>query len=348
MNNIISKVKDTIKNHKLFFRENYLMLMVSGGSDSVALCYIVDQLIKDNKKFAIMHLNHKIRKEAEDDACFVKNLAKYFNVDFYLYEKNLKNLSSKYGENLEALGHKYRYSHANDAIDKWSKKHNINKSKILLCSAHTADDRIENFYMRSIVGTGPGGLKSIDYKNNNCIRPLLDIEKKDLQKFLNTLDGTYRDNNDLLWHEDRTNNDTDRFRAYVRHKIIPSAKKQNPGLSKNLINTMNLIADENKFLENLANKIQDKHIQFKKDSFKILPGFYKEDVVLKRRVLYNALHRIFDENIRVESKSIYSILKACSMSNYTDNIQCNYAIHSNKTGVLVEPMHSYRKRRNRI
>ena len=25
-----------------------------------------------------------------------------------------------------------------------------------IVTAHTADDRVENFYMRSIVGTGPG------------------------------------------------------------------------------------------------------------------------------------------------------------------------------------------------
>ena len=47
--------------------------------------------------------------------------------------------------------------------------------------------------MRSIVGTGPGGFAGINYKNENVIRPLLDISKEELIQYINDLSDKYQD-----------------------------------------------------------------------------------------------------------------------------------------------------------
>lgn len=60
------------------------------------------------------------------------------------------------------------------------------------------DDRIENFYMRSIVGTGPGGFAGIAYKNDNVIRPLLDVSKQDIKEYLKALESPYKDAQDKI------------------------------------------------------------------------------------------------------------------------------------------------------
>lgn len=72
--NALEIAKSTIKKKHLFSNSNYLLLMVSGGSDSVALAYIINEL-SHKKKFAIMHLNHQLRSDANEDADFVKDLA---------------------------------------------------------------------------------------------------------------------------------------------------------------------------------------------------------------------------------------------------------------------------------
>lgn len=125
-------------------------------------------------------------------------------------------------------------------------------------------------------------------------------------------------------------------------------KEQNANMPYNLLNSMNLIADEDAFMQEFVKKILDLDIDFKNKSFMILPSFYKNHIVLKKRAIYTALKQIFNEDVRIESKSIESILKACETNNYTDNIQCNYAVHSNKKGVLVQPMQDYRRSRNRL
>lgn len=339
--------KKTIITRNLFDKNSYLMLMVSGGSDSVSLCYIINSLL-GNEKFAIMHLNHNLRKEAKSDEKFVKDLSWYFNVPYFSFSENIEKIAKNNNENIEACAHKIRYKLANKACEQWIKQANIKRTNVLLCTAHSADDRIENFYMRSIVGTGPGGFSSLSYKNNNVIRPLLDIPKESLINYLKNLDEAFEDEDGNRWHEDKTNLDTDKFRAYVRHNIIPLAKHQNPNIINNLCNSMNLIADESEYIESQVSEITKKYIQFNNKSFFINPDFKNENIVLKRRAIYNALLEVFDENIRIETKSIISIMQASEQSNYTDNIQENYSVHSNKNGVLVQPMENYRKSRNRI
>lgn len=73
---ILDKAKKTIKHRKLFNKKSYLMLMVSGGSDSVALCYLISACKIVNNNFAIIHLDHELRDNSSDDAEFVSGLAR--------------------------------------------------------------------------------------------------------------------------------------------------------------------------------------------------------------------------------------------------------------------------------
>lgn len=333
-------VKATIKRNKLLKNTDHVILMVSGGSDSVALTYIMNQLFPN--KLAIMHLNHNLRAEAEDDAMFVESLASHLKIPFYVYSENVAEVAKQNHQNIEACGRELRYKYANETASK------INKKNVKICTAHTADDRIENFYMRSIIGTGPGGFASMSYSNENIIRPLLDLPKEKLLDFIKSYPDAYKDSSGNFWHEDKTNEDTDRFRSYVRHEIIPLAKRQNPQMLTNLTNSMNLIADESDFIEEKVSELMTEHFKFEDESFLIRPGFKNENIALKRRAIYNALLRVFPKGTRLETKSISSILKASEQSNFTDNIQENYSVHSNKNGVFVQPMKKYRESRNRL
>lgn len=110
------KCKKTIEEQSLFDDTNYLLLMVSGGCDSIALCYLIDEIQNHNKQFAIMHLNHGIRKDALEDEQFVKDIAKHFGVEVFSYKEDLPKMAKTFNENVEALGHKLRYLYANDAV----------------------------------------------------------------------------------------------------------------------------------------------------------------------------------------------------------------------------------------
>ena len=151
------------------------------------------------------------------------------------------------------MARRERYLAANEALRSMCQHEGRPLSEARIFTAHTADDRIENFYMRSIVGTGPGGFRSMLYRNGPVVRPLLDLTRDELRDYLSAREAAgetvVRDESGALWREDATNAHTDRFRAYVRHKIVPVAKEWNSALPEVLTRSMNLIADEDDMLQ---------------------------------------------------------------------------------------------------
>lgn len=228
-----------------------------------------------------------------------------------------------------------------------------------IVTAHTQDDRVENFYMRSIVGTGPGGFRSMLYANGPVVRPLLDVSRRALRDFINDIpvNEAVVDEEGNRWREDATNAHTDRFRAFVRHEIIPKAKERNGQLLDTLCRTMNLIADEDDFLDSLASEAAESNLEWiggdgegSFDGCRLLPAFGAVARPLQRRVVMAVLEAFIGNEGRIESASIEAILsafdeKGAPISGFVTNVQGNLAVSANKQGVLVEPMAVFRARR---
>ena len=85
------------------------------------------------------------------------------------------------GENVEAVARRERYLAANEALESLCRHAAAPLADGRIVTAHTADDRVESFYMRSIVGTGPGGFRAMRYRNGPVVRPLLDASRDDLR-----------------------------------------------------------------------------------------------------------------------------------------------------------------------
>ena len=142
------------------------------------------------------------------------------------------------------------------------------------------------------------------------------------------------------------------FRAFVRHEIVPVARQRNTALLDTLTRTMNLIADEDDFMDALA---QDSFAEFTEwadaQTCRLAPAFASAALPLKRRVIIKVLQGVLGEDARIETASVNAILSAFEgevpKSGYSTNIQGNLAVSANKCGVLIEPMSAYRHRRGR-
>ncbi len=272
LDGIERKALETIELHGLADGETAVLLMVSGGSDSTALAYVCESLHRKGKLglCGIVHVNHHLRGgESDGDAEFVSALAHLLGMPFYSYDVNVADEAHKSGKNVEAVGRQQRYLAAHEALEQLCLRAGCPVRDGRIFTAHTVDDRIENFYMRSIVGTGPGGFRAMRYRNNAIARPLLDIGREELRDYIrerarraeekgekarehdaarSESARVVRDEGGALWREDATNAHTDRFRAYVRHRMVPVAKEWNPRFAETLARTMNLIADEDDYL----------------------------------------------------------------------------------------------------
>lgn len=365
------RVVRTIRERDMASAETPVLLMVSGGSDSTALAYLAAQLHDEQVigTLAMLHVNHGLRGEASDgDAEFVRRLAEGLDIPFFLCEIDVAGIVERTGENMEAVARHERYLAAQEALKSLCLNFDAPISSGRIFTAHTQDDRVENFYMRSIVGTGPGGFRSMRYENGPVERPCLDASRQDLRDYLaqRALEAdaggdvvVVRDESGALWREDATNAHTDRFRAYVRHEIVLRAKERNPQLLDVLCRTMNLIADEDDMLEAQAQTIietqvtwigalDDGDVDYEAGCL-IAPAFAEHPVPLQRRVIDTVLQLVLGPEARVETASIETVAggfaEGAPISGYTGNIQGDLAISANKTGLRIEPMAAYRSRR---
>lgn len=278
---VMRSLRNTLHSRGLAGPENPVLLMVSGGSDSTALAYACADLRDAGElgPLAMLHVNHKLRgADADEDARFVAELALLLGIPLFSCEVDVGAMARSEGGNVEAVARRERYLAANEALASLCFHEGYPLSDGRIFTAHSADDRIETFYMRSIVGTGPGGFRSMLYRNGPVCRPLLDAGRDELRGFLHdrcaqgmpmvrtavSLAGSSENGTDLagtaLWREDATNAHTDRFRSFVRHQIVPKAKERNPQLAETLVRSMNLIADEDDMLESMVDGLQSRHV----------------------------------------------------------------------------------------
>ncbi|MEG0323290.1 MAG: tRNA lysidine(34) synthetase TilS [Raoultibacter sp.] len=365
---LIEQINLTIDQRELALPETPVLLMVSGGSDSTALAYLARELQDAGRigLVAMLHVNHQLRGEdADADQVFVTKLAELLNIPLFSCEIDIASEARRTGENVEALARHERYLAANEALESLCMHSAAPLSEGRIFTAHTQDDRAENFYMRSIVGTGPGGFRSMLYRNGPVVRPLLDVSREDLRAYIEARaqgdKPVMRDEEGCLWREDATNAHTDRFRAFVRHEMVARAKERNPQVLDTLCRTMNLIADEDDMLEEQTTCLVERFVEWLVSADElgvdygagcvIAPEFGKEPLPLQRRACMQLLQLMLGSDARVETASIERVLAGFAeggpVSGYTNNIQGDLAISANKNGVRIEPMAAYRARRKK-
>lgn len=356
---MLETIERTITERQLFNPASPVLLMLSGGSDSTALAYIMRDLHDRGLvgPLACLHVNHKLRgDDAEADQAFVATLAEALDIPCFCCEVDVALLARESGGNVEAIGRQERYLAAHEALESHCFHTAMPIMEGRIVTAHTQDDRVENFYMRSIKGTGPGGFRSMLYQNGPVVRPLLDVSREALRAYIEERakeGGTVvRNAEGALWCEDATNAHTDRFRSYVRHTIVPAAQEQNPHLLDTLCRTMNLIADEDDFMEALTESEMLAHVETDEDFSLLLPSFGQLALPIKRRAVRRILEAMIGAEGRVESAAIDAVLQAFDhngspIGGYVVNIQGDLAVSANKQGVLIEPMARFRARRKR-
>jgi NADPH-dependent glutamate synthase beta subunit-like oxidoreductase len=119
---------------------------------------------------------------------------------------------------VEAVAREERYRLADAELDRICCELGVDAEQGVICTAHTLDDRIETFFMRTLVGTGPAGLRSIPRERGRIRRPLLDAGREELREWLRERHLGQPDSE--LWREDATNDDGSNFRSRVRHELL--------------------------------------------------------------------------------------------------------------------------------
>ena len=209
----------------MFDRSQKYLVALSGGADSVALLLVLKAL---DINIEAVTCNFKLRGEEsnrDEDFCIRLCLRKKIKLhkahfDTIAYAKLHK-------VSIEMAARDLRYSYFENLRAAIKAK--------AICVAHHKDDNIETVLMNIVRGTGLHGLKGIMPKNENVIRPLLNVNRKDIEDFLHEQKQDYV--------TDSTNLKNDILRNKIRLDLLPLMETIYPSARENINQMSNYIKE---------------------------------------------------------------------------------------------------------
>ena len=292
-----------------------VILMVSGGADSMALLHMAVTESLDlgdgaglariaKERLHVLHVNHLLRgDDADADQHFVQETCNSLGVPCTALRMDVAKLAQERDGNVEDVGRRVRYDAARELAQKLCTEQGVSRQKAKILTAHTADDRAETFMMNVMRGSGMSGLASIPRHRGLIYRPLLDYTHDQLKDWLKA--------RDLDWHEDATNTDTHYLRAYMRHNVLPLLKARNPMLVQTVCKIADLMADEDDYLEGKAARKLRQITLRKSESSLVLDALKlsSTDVVIARRVVRIVARQLIPE-AWLEFRHVDAVLEA--------------------------------------
>ena len=222
---------------------NKVLAGVSGGADSVCLLFVLLEYKKQVPfELAVVHVNHGIREDAGDDAEFVKNLCGQVGVDFYLKQVNVRELADREKHSMEEAARILRYQAFQEAAEE------LDMDRIAV--AHNGNDRAETMLFHLFRGSGIKGLASILPVRGQIIRPLMCLERSEIEEYLA--------GRGISYCTDSTNGEDSYTRNRIRHHILPLAEQQvSPRAVAHMCRTADTLAELEEYLEKQAAKARE-------------------------------------------------------------------------------------------
>ena len=226
---LVDEVRETLRP----FAGSKFVVAVSGGLDSVALLDLLLHVRDDLRlKLVVAHADHGLRPRASaKDATFVRQLAAAHSLPFTETELNLQP-----GSNEEARARDARYA--------WFEQVRRRRKADFIVTAHQADDQVETLFLHLTRGSGLQGLSGMQVVSGNVLRPLLDVPRKALARYVRQ--------HKLKFRLDASNRNLRYARNRVRRQVITSLRKINPQLVETVSQSMRVLSDEYSVIQLLA------------------------------------------------------------------------------------------------
>ena len=209
---IFHKVEQYVAKRNMIQKGDKLVVGVSGGADSICLLFVLMELQKKLAfEMVVVHVNHGLRGESADaDEAYVRKVCKEHDITCEVYRENVDLIAKERKQSTEEAGRDVR----REAFGHTMEKHGGTK----IALAHHMNDSVETFFMNLARGTGIQGMGGIRPIAGVYIRPLLCLERREIEEFL-------REKN-IPYCTDSTNEEDDYTRNRLRNHVIPYLEKE--------------------------------------------------------------------------------------------------------------------------
>lgn len=278
-----------------------IVVGVSGGPDSMALLYILNEFKnKMDLNIICAHVNHNKRKESEQEKIDLENYCKKNNITFeYIKVTNWGD------DNFHNEARSVRYNFFEELVYNYGAKY--------LMTAHQGDDLIETILMRIVRGStlkGYSGFSRIvdkgDYK---IIRPLITVTKDEILKF--------DKKNGIQYAIDESNNEDHYTRNRYRHTVLPFLKQEEPNIHKKFLKFSETLLKNSNYIDSVASKEFNKVFQngnLDIDKFKSL------DPVIQTKIIYNILEKIYGDDLLIVGNAHVDLIFGLISSNKSNSV----------------------------
>ena len=289
---LIRTINHTLKSHNLFPENSRILVACSGGPDSMALLYLLQDIATHRHttyKIGVAIVDHCIRPESKDEVLWLQHQVEELGLPFYSATFDVPRLSKEYKKSEETIGRQVRYQWLNEIAQ--------SEGYDYISVAHHKDDQAESILAHIIRGSGLNGLTGMSVVQSEyaipVVRPLLDVTKENLLAYIGTKHISYC--------VDSTNEDVRYQRNRIRHRIIPELEAINPAVVDAIVRLGSSVNEDVMVISDLTSRTFDKLVSIDDDEVRISRRALRQEPLAIQRRLWQRLVSTIDSDLTLTS-----------------------------------------------
>lgn len=232
------RISSFIEKNSLLSHDGLHLVALSGGADSVALMTVLLEL---GYHIEAIHCNFNLRgDESVRDEEFCKSLCQAKGVNLHLAHFDTRFYSQQHHISIEMAARELRYNYFRQLRQELEAES--------ICVAHHKDDNAETVLLNLVRGTGIAGLTGIHPRNNDIVRPLLCVSRKEIEDYLILTKQTFI--------TDSTNLINDVKRNKMRLDVMPLLLGMNPSATDAITTMARHLNGASALLEDAINRYE--------------------------------------------------------------------------------------------
>lgn len=217
-----------------------ILCAVSGGQDSMALLHVLLDLGK-NEGFAVAvaHYNHQLRETATQDEALVRHHCATLGVPFFAGSGDVRGYAKAHSASIEDAARTMRYAFLQHTAQECGADY--------IATAHHRQDNAETLLLHLLRGSGLHGLGGIAPVRENIIRPLLQVDRTEIEQYI----AKYQ----IPYAEDESNQDTIYTRNRLRLEVLPLLEAIASGSVGRMADTAQRLRTDEAFFQQYCAKL---------------------------------------------------------------------------------------------
>ena len=310
------KVLEFMEQYHMAKEGERILAAVSGGADSICLLLVLSALQKEKKyQLFVVHVEHGIRgEESKKDAEFVENFCRKHKIPCKVYHCKAETYAREHKMTVEEGARELRYEYFQEA----AREFHANKIAV----AHNQNDCAETMLFHLTRGTGIKGLCGILPVRENIIRPLLCVERREIEAYLKAQGQEYC--------VDKTNEELEYTRNRIRHQVLPVLNEINSQVVAHMNQTAAMAAELEGLVQQLTKEAKKRYVCKKESGIFISHNIQNENPVICKSLIHEVLAEYAKSSRDISGVHVHEVLELLEKQ-VGKRVNLPYALEAERT-----------------